>query len=99
MLDVRVKHWNHTKPQSGTDPTAGNSVVPGYLQHIQSVPVVEEWTCWVYTNDKESFLKWFEKNCPTGSCIFRFNSGNPMFTVLISDMAEATLFKLMWITD
>jgi hypothetical protein len=36
-------------------------------------------------------------NCPTADVIHRFNSGDPMFTVHITDDQEATLFILRWL--
>jgi len=55
------------------------------------------WHCWVNPEDDEKFEKWMRQNM-TGKydCTFRFNSGNPMFTVLITKDEDATLFKLTW---
>jgi hypothetical protein len=36
-------------------------------------------------------------NCPTADVTHRFNSGDPMSTVHITDDQEATLFTLRWL--
>jgi hypothetical protein len=35
--------------------------------------------------------------CPTADCTRRFNSGDPMTTVYISEDSEATAFQLRWL--
>jgi len=35
--------------------------------------------------------------CPTADITHRFNSGDPMYTVYISNDKEAVLFQLKWI--
>jgi hypothetical protein len=59
-------------------------------------PSPRGWYCWVYPKDNFEFKSWMEKNCPTADCTHKFNSGDPMFTVYISDEKEATLFQLRW---
>ena len=54
------------------------------------------WTCWVYPRDDNEFEEWMSRMCPTADCTRRFNSGDPMTTVYISDDKEATLFQLKW---
>ena len=54
------------------------------------------WTCWVYPKDDSEFEKWMTRMCPTAEICHRFNSGDPMWTVLITDEKEATMFTLMW---
>lgn len=56
------------------------------------------WCCWVYAYDF-NFPQWMDQYCPTASYEFRFNSGDPMFTVKIVDEKEALLFQLKWKTD
>jgi len=56
------------------------------------------WHCWVYPSNDSDFEGWMKQNMKGKyDCTFRFNSGNPMFTVLITDDEDATLFKLTWI--
>ena len=55
----------------------------------------DRWYCWVYVYNF-NFARWMERYCPTASYEFRFNSGDPMFTVRIFDEKEALLFQLKW---
>jgi hypothetical protein len=59
-------------------------------------PMPRGWYCWVYPKDGVDFDDWMKKNCPTADVTFRFNSGDPMYTVYIKDDEEATLFGLRW---
>jgi hypothetical protein len=59
-------------------------------------PVPRGWYCWVYPKDGCDFDDWMTKNCPSADVTFRFNSGDPMYTVYIKDDEEATLFGLKW---
>jgi hypothetical protein len=59
-------------------------------------PVPRGWYCWVYPKDNCDFDDWMTKNCPSADVTFRFNSGDPMYTVYIKDDNEATLFGLRW---
>jgi hypothetical protein len=59
-------------------------------------PPPRGWYCWVYANDDDEFREWMARMCPTADCTHRFNSGDPMTTVYISDDAEATAFQLRW---
>ena len=54
------------------------------------------WYCWVYPENDHEFESWMESNCPTADVTHRFNSGDPMYSVYISDDTEATLFYLKW---
>lgn len=56
------------------------------------------WFCWVFVDHKSDFdfPGWMEKCCPTAEYEFRFNSGNPMYTVCIPCEKEAMIFKLKW---
>jgi hypothetical protein len=62
-----------------------------YWQHNKKDKV---WSCWTYPAVGFDFDTWMEENCPTAECIFRFNSGDPMYTVRIHDPTEATVFIL-----
>ena len=55
------------------------------------------WHCWVYPADDTEFEEWMTQNMKD-ECEFtyRFNSGNPMYTVIIKSDEDATLFKLKW---
>jgi len=58
---------------------------------------IKGWHCWVYPSNDIDFENWMKENMKGEyDCTFRFNSGNPMFTVLITDDEDATLFKLTW---
>jgi hypothetical protein len=59
-------------------------------------PMPRGWYCWVYPNDHEEFGAWMNRMCPSADVTFRFNSGDPMYTVYIKDDEEATLFGLRW---
>jgi hypothetical protein len=59
-------------------------------------PMPRGWYCWVYPKDGCDFDGWMTKNCPSADVTFRFNSGDPMYTVYIKDDEEATLFGLKW---
>lgn len=59
-------------------------------------PMPRGWYCWVYPQDSCEFDDWMTKNCPSAGVTFRFNSGDPMYTVYIKDDNEATLFGLRW---
>lgn len=59
-------------------------------------PPPRGWYCWVYPSDDIEFEKWMSKMCPTADCTRRFNSGDPMTTVFISDDNEAMMFALKY---
>jgi hypothetical protein len=80
-----VDHW---KFHNGIDPINPGSQWP-------MVPP-RGWSCWVYPEDDLEFEQWMIKHCPTADFIPRFNSGDPMWTVNISNDKEATLFQLKW---
>ena len=54
------------------------------------------YSCCVKTYEHDVFQKWMEKNCPKTEVIYKFNSGDPIYTVYIPDEVEALLFKLKW---
>lgn len=55
------------------------------------------WVCWAYTDDTQQFCTWMKENMIGDfDCTPRFNSGNPMCTVVIRGEQDATLFKLTW---
>ena len=60
-------------------------------------PPPRGWYCWVYPSDDRAFEEWMSISCPSADICHRFNSGDPMYTVYISDEKEAMLFKLNWV--
>jgi len=55
------------------------------------------WFCWVYAANDAEFVDWMRENMRGKyECDYRFNSGDPMHTVLIREDEDATLFKLRW---
>lgn len=80
-----VHHWTF---HDGIDPINPGSQWP-------MVPP-RSWTCWVYPENDREFEQWMETNCPTAECIHRFNSGDPMYTVRITNDKEAMVFQLRW---
>lgn len=74
-----------------------------YIQYWQKVMqnvkdhTDPSWYCWAFVADDTDFPGWMEQYCPTAEYTFRFNSGNPMYTVNITDKNEALLFQLQWI--
>jgi hypothetical protein len=55
------------------------------------------WFCWVYPESNDEFTGWMDLNMVgQHDYTFRFNSGDPMFTVHIRDEEDAALFKLRW---
>jgi hypothetical protein len=87
---IQVHHWHYND---------GIVLVPPLLRlanqkESEFCAELVGWHCCVYTNDYDGFFLWMEKHCPRAECISRFNSGDPMITVHISDQEEAAYFKL-----
>lgn len=90
MPDFKV-HIHHWRYEDGSDGRLG--IDPG-------------WYCWVYmpretimsdrTDCRNQFEAWVEEFLPSADIAWRFNSGDPMFTLYIADDAEATLFCSRW---
>jgi hypothetical protein len=89
--DTVVNHWRF---ETGEPENVGVSVVypTGFRDGAP-----RGWYCWVYPQDDSAFTDWMMVNCPTADVTHRFNSGDPMFTVHITDDREATLFVLRWL--
>lgn len=87
MNTTRVNHWRFEDGKTCPNP---GSMFP-------ADPPPRGWYCWVYPADDQEFVEWMTKMCPTADCTHRFNSGDPMYTVNISDDKEATLFQLRWL--
>ncbi len=86
MRKTVVHHWRF---ENGVDPVNPGSQWP-------SIPL-RGWYCWVYPEDNQEFESWMARMCPTTDITHRFNSGDPMYTVYISNDTEATLFQLKWV--
>lgn len=84
-MKVKIYHWEF---HNGVDP-----INPG-----SKWPMVPNrgWTCWAYPSNDHKFERWMKENCPTAEATHRFNGGDPMYTVSISDDKEATIFQLKW---
>lgn len=55
------------------------------------------WHCWVYPHNDRDFEEWMDANIKGKyDYTHRFNSGDPMYTVNISNNEDALLFKLKW---
>ena len=86
MKNTAVHHWRF---EDGVTP-----INPGNPFGEMTVP--RGWYCWVYPENDHEFEKWMFTNCPTADCTHRFNGGDPMYTVSITDPQEATLFQLKY---
>jgi hypothetical protein len=89
-MKVKIQHWSYESgavPDYTFEPFILPSVVPrGYY-------------CWVFCEsiDVPEFTNWIKNNIKGNhSAEYRFNSGDPMFTVFIQDADDATRFKLTW---
>ena len=95
MKKTVVNHWRYDD---------GWHVVPTAFQKNHTGPDLEfreecvGWHCWVYVADGVNLEEWMNQNMKGEyDCTFRFNNGNPMYTVLIKEDEDATLFKLTWL--
>ena len=90
-FNIRVEYWAYRNGQR-----------PSYNHTGKLIYTFDEsmkgWGCWVYTDSEHEFSKWMENNI-VGSyeLDYRFNSGDPMFTILIRDDEDATVYKLRWV--
>lgn len=89
-----VDHWSYMD---------GWQDIPECLRHMYNGETREfnknvvGWHCWVYPLTDIDFPKWMKTNMKGKyDCTWRFNSGEPMYTVIISNDEDATLFKLTW---
>jgi hypothetical protein len=82
-----INHWRFHDGVTAVNP--GNT--------LGEIVPSRSWTCWAYPEDHQEFEKWMTQNCPTTDCTLRFNSGDPMYTVYITDDKEATLFQLKYL--
>lgn len=92
MNKVSVYYWEY---HNGVDLPPNAALLKSL--DIDCEPNPKGYTCHVFTDEPESFENWMKRNI-IGSydCTWRFNSGNPMYTVFIKDDEDAMLFKLKW---
>ena len=95
-MKVIINYWRHED---------GWIIIPEVLRKSPGAQEKEfredivGWHCWAYPEDGNAFEKWLKTNMKGKyDCTFRFNSGDPMFTVWIKEDEDATLFKLTWVT-
>jgi hypothetical protein len=88
-MKTRIHNWRF---HDGITP-----INPGHPL-IELVPP-RGWYCWAYPDDGQEFGRWMGLNCPGADVTWRFNSGDPMFTVFIQSDSEAQSFKTQWIQD
>ena len=88
-LKVSIHHWRY---EDGLPIDYGD--VPPPLFGPDPVPA--GWYCWCYPSNYNKFEEWMELHCPTADVTFRFNSGDPMYTVCIFSKEESMLFCLAW---
>jgi hypothetical protein len=87
---ITVHHWRYDD---------GWHTVPAFLlkngeSEHQFREEIVGWHCWVYCKDHLEFLNWMKVHCPSADCTTRFNSGDPMITVNITNKDEAAYFML-----
>jgi hypothetical protein len=92
MRKTLIHHWRH---EDGWHTVPTVLLKPGQPER-EFLPETVGWFCWVYPADDVEFETWMAVHCPTADYTHRFNSGNPMYTVHITDEAECMLFKLKY---
>lgn len=92
-MKVSVHHWRFEDGK--TCPNPGSQ--------WPMDPPSRGWYCWAYpysddatSKDFDEFERWLDENCPSAEYTRRFNSGDPMVTIYITDQADAALFRLTW---
>lgn len=84
-MQVNVRHWRYEDGWRN-------------ILHTETKEFREDivgWHCRAYADS--DFEKWMEQNMKGQyDCTFRFNNGDPMYTIHICDNEDATLFKLTW---
>ena len=85
-----VHHWRYE--DGATCPN------PGMPEAIRLDPPPRGWYCWIYPADDDEFSTWMQECCPQADITYRFNGGDPMWSVYINDEQEALMFKLKWST-
>lgn len=91
---MKVFHWRY---EDGWRDTPEILRRPGQPER-EFEEELQGWHCWAYPSDNKEFEKWMKTNMKGRyDCTFRFNSGDPMYTVWIKSPEDATLFKLTWL--
>lgn len=84
-----VQNWNYMDGWRDTIPCIG---APRFFDKN-----LKGWHCHVYPGDYIEFRQWMIDNMKGEyDADFRFNSGDPMYTVFMADDEDASLFKLKW---
>ena len=90
---MKVNHWHYND---------GWRHIPEILRKDHEPEMEFEeclvgWHCWAYASQDENIEQWMKDNMAGKyECDFRFNSGDPMHTIIIKENEDATLFKLKW---
>ena len=100
MSKIRIEHWEyHDGWQWVPDILRNASFNEGKYFDEHGREFREElvgWHCWVYNGGKD-FEDWMDQSCPSAECDFRFNGGDPIHTVHITNADQALLFQLKWL--
>lgn len=94
MSNTIVNYWKYND---------GWTMIPHVLQaHYgkdrEYNDFIKGWHCWVYPENDLEFVKWMKDNMKGHyDATWRFNSGDPMYTVYIREDEDASLFKLKWL--
>ncbi len=98
-MKVSVHHWRY---EDGWSNIPGILRKPGEPTKAFNANIIG-WHCWVYpysddttSKDFDQFEQWLDENCPSADYTRRFNSGDPMLTVHITDKEDAAMFCLTW---
>lgn len=96
MID-KIVHWKFETGLNCRPPDwVPKSIVDEY-HWPGHIPAPRGWYCWSYVQDTDSFLYWMKENMKSRyDATPRFNSGDPVVSVYISDDEDATIFKLKW---
>ena len=86
-MTVSIHYWRFEDGKTSPNPGSKWAMIPP----------PKGWYCWAYTSDDFNFEEWMDRCCPTADVTYRFNSGDPMYTVYITDEKEAMLFQLAWV--
>jgi hypothetical protein len=93
-MQVNVRHWRYEDgwcdiPIVLRDKNAIQTQTREFREEIVG------WHCRAYADN--DFENWMEQNMKGKyDCTFRFNSGDPMYTIHICNNEDAILFKLIW---
>jgi hypothetical protein len=89
-MEVKIRHWRF---EDGKVRSYNHGT--GIIDTPEPIP--RGWYCWAFPDDHGEFLDWMKRFCPTTDCTPRFNSGDPMIQIHITEDKEATLFQLKWL--